>query len=558
MNLDIEINKQPYYKNMTNRNNRPSFKGPLDGAITQTLIAINTNPMVNAAAVDVGSMVIPRTCIDTKKRNKFAGFETFFRELTGTVIVCLSAGVTAMGIAAVHNKIQDKEINISPRIWATNDTFDILKNSWLKSNKNVDKYVEHILSNISGVDGRNVSKWKNTNWDRIEWFDKDSWNKIKWKDQKWANTVNNTKSDNQIIKTLSDLIKDKNAHSHDVKKVFEILEYRITNALKVGDSINLVTEKDEKLSTTLKHLIRDTHDLGKEIFDTTINLERAEAKLKSINKFKSLGAVALVATLGLGNQYLNRYITKKRTGKDNFVGEKNYTAANAMDDKKDNKKPNKVKLTALKALASAGILALSLKVMKINSFKEFIKKIELKSAVTSGNAIKTIFTATLIGRFIASRNENELRESATRDYLAFLNWLVLGSFVSKGAAQLLFDNEQKYLFNINEDGSKGIKRWLNNISLKTHAEIAAKGNEFAKKNLWKLNVAHVAGLLYSGLALGCAIPLLNIFITTRKKKENNEIKSSHHTNTVAFTGTNTVIPKVFININNKGKKHDKS
>jgi len=53
----------------------------LDGAITQTLITIDTNPMVNAAFVDVFSMVAPRTYVDTKKRNKYAGAETFFREI---------------------------------------------------------------------------------------------------------------------------------------------------------------------------------------------------------------------------------------------------------------------------------------------------------------------------------------------------------------------------------------------------------------------------------------------------------------------------------------------
>ena len=41
--------------------------------------------------------------------------------------------------------------------------------------------------------------------------------------------------------------------------------------------------------------------------------------------------------------------------------------------------------------------------------------------------------------------------------------------------------------------------------------------------MWKLNVAHVAGLAYSTLALGFFLPKLNIFITNMKnKKQNNE------------------------------------
>lgn len=555
MNLDIDRTKQTYLKNTNTTQTAKSiaFRGPLDSVLTQTLMAINTNPMVNAATVDVGFMVIPRTGIDTKKRNKFAGFETFFRELTGTIIVCLSGGAVGMGIAAIHNKIQDKEINISPKIWATNDAFDTLKSFWIKSDKNVDNYTEQVLSNISGIDGKNISEWKNIDWNKVEWFDRNSWSKIKWKDKKWSNVVDSTKDRNGIIKALSNLIKDKNVDKHDVKKVSEILEYRITNALRTGESIDLTSGKSLKLSTSLKHLIRDTHDLGKNIFDTTINLERAEAKLKSINKFKSIGAVAIVATLGLVNQYINRCITKKRTGKDDFVGEQNYATTSASDTNKDNKKTNKARFAALKALASAGILALSLKVMKVNSFKEFIKKIELKSAFTSGNAIKTIFTATLIGRFVAARRESELRESCTRDYLAFLNWLVLGGFVLKGVAQLLFDRKMEYLFNIREDGSKGIKKWLNNISLKSHAEIAAKGTEFARKNMWKVNLAHGASLLYSGLALGCAIPLLNIFVSYRNKKQNNQIKKPINSKATTFTGTNVFTSKVFETFYDKQK-----
>lgn len=547
MNLDIEINKQPYSKNNTTQKSRPSFKGPLDGAVTQTLIAINTNPMVNAAAVDVGSMVIPRTCIDTKKRNKFAGFETFFRELTGTVIVCLSAGVTAMGIATVHNKVQDKEINISSRIWATNDTFDALKEHWLEGGKDVKGYVKNVLSNISGTEGSKVSKWNDIDWKNVQWYDDVAWKKIKWQDEKWQNITKNTKNADQIIEVFDELIKDKNASKRDVKNVIKILEQRISNSIRVEQEINLSTQ-NKTLSTSLQNLVRDTHDLGKEIFNSGMDLAKGETKLKSINRFKSIGAVALVSALGLGNQAFNRYLTKKRTGKDDFVGNKDYTKNVSLQKEEKNKAQNKqLRLAVLKALASAGILALSLKVMKINSFKEFIKKIELKSAITSGNAIKTIFTATLIGRFLAARDETELRESCTRDYLAFINWLVLGNFVEKGVAKLLDKNKE--LFNIAES---------NKVSLKSYREIAAKGAEFAKANIWKRNIAVASGLLYSGLALGCAIPLFNIFVTNRNKKQPNEVRIKAYPKSATFTGIYT-FPKVFDAFSiDKEKNYDKS
>ena len=127
-----------------------------------------------------------------------------------------------------------------------------------------------------------------------------------------------------------------------------------------------------------------------------------------------------------------------------------------------------------------------------------------------------LYAATLIGRFMASDNNDELRETATRDYLGFLNWLVFGGFAAKGMANLL-DKKRSSLFNESKRG-KGVTHWLNEISLKSHNEIAAKGKDFSKKNMWKLNLAHAAGLAYSTLALGFLLPKLNIWITNKKQQ----------------------------------------
>lgn len=501
------------FNTVQSQNRNISFKGPLDGALTRSLMLIDTNPMVNAAAVDVGAMVIPRTAIDTKKRNKFAGFETFFREITGTVIMCFSAGPVSFLMAHLYNKAVDKNTNISPKNWATNQTFDALKEAYSGNEDNVKGYVKKSLLNMSGAQGRTVSKWQNIQWDKVEWFDDPAWAKYNWKNPRWKNLINESKNEEQIVDALTDLIKAKDADSKDIKQVFNILEHRVANSLKVSSSVDLVVG-DKKLSATLKNIIRDVHSLGKNIFYNNIDLKKAETKLKSMNRFKSLSAIAVVAGIGLTNQYVNRLITKKRTGKDNFVGEMNYekTSENKKIDQrnKPTTKKEKASLVGLKLLASAGIFALSMKVMKIKNLSDFINRLEVSGPVTSGNAIKTLYTATLIGRFFASRDKDELRESATRDYLGFINWLVLGGFVSKGVAKFLFDKKQEILFNVSEDGSK---KWL-----KSHSEIASLGEAFAKKNMWKVNSAHLSGLAYSGLALGCALPLLNIFITKRKSK----------------------------------------
>ena len=159
--------------------------------------------------------------------------------------------------------------------------------------------------------------------------------------------------------------------------------------------------------------------------------------------------------------------------------------------------------------------------MKVKSPKDFVKKLELTGPVTSGNAIKTVYASTLTGRFLASDNKDELRESATRDYFGFLNWLILGGFAAKGTANLL-DKQRKDLFRETKAG-KGLKHWLNDVQLKSHNEIAVRGAAFAKKNMRKLNLAHVAGLAYSTVALGICLPLINIWVTNKKNSKCNSV-----------------------------------
>ena len=119
---------------------------------------------------------------------------------------------------------------------------------------------------------------------------------------------------------------------------------------------------------------------------------------------------------------------------------------------------------------------------------------------------------------MAADNGTELRESMTRDYLGFLNWLVFGGFAAKGVANLL-DKQGKDLFNYSKEG-KGLKHWLNDMTLKSHNEVASKGKEFAKKNMWKVNLAQGAGIAYSAITLGILLPMMNAKITEHKSKKN--------------------------------------
>lgn len=515
--------------NNTLAQNRPSFTGPVDGVATQVLRTLDTNPMVNAVGIDLFAMVGPRTYIDTKKRNANAGFETFFREFTGTLIVCLSASYLAKGISKLANKFINPDTPINTNSWFSNDSLALLKEAH-KNTNNSSEYISNVLENLSGRDGKKVRTFNSIDWANTEWVDEPSWSKYTWDNAKYKNIAQELKSKDKITSTMAELIDGKNISSKDAKQIQNILEFRLTNALKADKVSAKVGEKT--LSSSLHNVLRDSIDLGKNVFyKSGIDAEKAISKILKINKIKGLGALAIASTLGLTNQYINRKLTEKRTGESGFPGDSNYKGID-----KASKKDRSTKFLVEKVLASVGMAAMALGVMRVKSPADFVKKLEFTGPVTSGNAIKTVYASTLIGRFLASDNKRELKETVTRDYFGFLNWLVFGGFAAKGVANLL-DGKRENLFNISGEG-KGVRNWLNNISLKSHNEVLAQGKEFAKKNMWKLNVAHVAGLAYSTLALGVLLPKLNIYLASHSKSSQtgNKAVANSNSQNVSMTG----------------------
>lgn len=494
-----------------NINNNIAFKGPLDGTLTNILRACDTNEMVNAVGLDVGAMVIPRSYYDTKARNEFAGAETFFREISGTFINCISAGLFAQIISKIASKFVMKNTITNPASWYNNDSLNTLQKAWDKTNNTKD-YVKTVFEHLSGRDGHKFNEFKDINWNTIEWIDEKIWDKIDWKNDKYKGIQNKLKTKEDFINTFADFIEDKNINKDDKKNVLSIMEKRMTNALQAGRA-NKVELDGHIWETSLWNILRDTQDMARDIF-TNKNVTTSDAikKIKKVNNIKAYGAITLACLLGLTNQALNRKITEKRTGKKGFVGDVDFTKETHNNTKDKN-------LIWKKLGASALMIGMVASVMRVKNFKDFLKKLEFTGPITSGNAIKTVYGANIVGRFMAADNGTELRESMTRDYLGFLNWLVFGGFAAKGVGNLL-DKKGNTLFNYSKEG-KGLKHWLNNMTLKTHNEIASKGKDFAKKNMWKINTANASGIVYSAITLGILLPMLNKKVTEHRAKINN-------------------------------------
>ncbi len=508
MNLTINNQRMKSYQ--------PNFKSTILTSVLQTL---DTNPMANAVLLDLGTMVGPRTFFDTKDRNKYAGSETFFRELSGTFINCLSAGILGSMFAKIAGKHVNPQTKINPKSWFSDESINVLTKAWNHSENNVEKYIENVFNNIQAQDGRQKVTFKNIDWNKVQWFDENKWQYFHWDNPDYEKIGNNLKTPKNFIKTFAKIINDKEISKHDKKQVFEIIEKRLINALKAERDIEVKIEKTN-WNTNIKNILRDTYDMAKDVFtNPNVNTEFAIAKIKKVNNIKIFGALSLASALGVSAQHINRKISEKRTGRKGFVGEVDYMSNDTKVETNNTKYLNLNKI-----LACAGMIAMVLGVMKVKNPKDFVKKLQFTGPVSTGNAIKTVYASTIIGRFLAADSNNELRESVVRDYFGFLNWLVLGGFAAKGIANIL-DRKKEYLFNIKKEGH-GIKHWLNDITLKTHDELKACGKEIAQKNIKILNIAHIGGLAYSTLMLGILLPKINTKMTKHSHKQKQKLQST--------------------------------
>ena len=500
-------------------NNKTNFKGQM-GTLSKALYTLGNNDMLKASFVDVFAMDTPRTIIETKNRGKQAGIEMGFREYTGTFIAEYSAALFAILASKFISKKVNPEIKVNSGSWITNNGLNVFSDIFNKSDKTPRGYVEKVLDSVSGLTGDKTKNFIDIDKEKTK----------------------------PIVEQLTNLITNKTTDKKSSKAILQNVQDEIINLLGADNFITIKSGTNE-VTSNLSHVLRDIVDSGKNIFftETKQNAGDILSKLKTMNKMRIGIAIPLSMAIAITNQKLNRYLTKKRTGIDNFVGENGYE-----DNVKGKNEKKKEKGLWAKKLLSAGIFVLMLtKVMGVKKPMDLIKKLEFTGPATSGNAIKTVYGTLILGRIFASKDSTELRETNVRDYLGFLNWLVLGDFVAKGVGQAL-DYKQTNLFNISKQG-KGIVHWLKDVSLKSQKEIIAQGGNYGA-NLKKLNIATMSGIAYSAIMLGVLLPKLNIWMTRKKGNTNkaavqNIQKNTDNKSLTNFTSMNEFSKKLKEKIN---------
>ena len=510
----------PKHKAEQAANKEQSFKGfPIP--ILSGLRALNNSPAIGACAVDLCSMVIPRTAIETKNRGKQSGIETFFREGTSCFIhACV--GLIGLGAATLVSGKFNKNFGVKAQnIFASGDTIKNMSTIWQNSNGQKKQFFEGFVKSIKGLNG---TEWRGV-----------------------SDSVKDEVVEGLI--SLSDKMKEasgasgkaKSALKKEIKELKGTILSKITQDTGAAASFRLKAagEGVKEVSSSLSEFVDNAVSLSGAFKGKTESVLSSFVQKLTNNKIAStvLG-LGICAALCMSVQPINRWLTKKRTGQDGFVGV-------------ENKKSDKSK-GFKKAKTALGIIFPIMAIRTIGKPANLISNVQFNSKIPTINQFKLLYGLTIGSRFMSARDSNELREAVIKDSLGFTNWLILGGMVSKLTARALGGKE---LINnpVAQDGAKkGVKyafNWLTKASVKSFVEVLlpnakevlkdGKLMKFSevfknaapdvKKKIFKLAGAQIAGYLYSGLVLGIGIAKLNIFITKqvqarRDAKENMDKK----------------------------------
>lgn len=525
-----QITPQYIQQNKQKQQSQPRFTGAPESAAMLLLRFLDTNQAIGANSVDLCSMVIPRTVYDFHKRGADAGVETARRESMGTINHSLVGVYGTLGgmlvASALNRRFKNDNLRVD-KLFADNATTDILARYRLNSLRKEPKpEVSNVKSYLNEVFD-NLKVYNPANKDAV-----DGWVGIKGKER------------DLVIEKLEDLLKNGKKDQID-KDSLNYIKNLLVSSTGGEKQVKLEFFKDGKLekkaTNNLSTFIENLHNVSKvymkkdieEIFKNSVDIDSNAFvnALKSMNLKRSVIGLGIATAIGVSTQPINKYLTFKKTGQTGFVG---------VEGREED---HSTKFKIMKTVA--GILLAGAAISTITTKpSEFLSKIQFKGMLPTVDQLKLVYGMTIGSRLLAARDKDELRESAIKDSLGFLNLLVLGALVAKGSAKLL--DKSKSLITLKPNSGKGFVNWLKNSTLRNRdevllTELKAHGKEVIKdgkaltfKELMKLsetlptdvqkslkgklrvlNLSQAIGYLYSGLVLGVGVPALNAHMTAK-------------------------------------------
>ncbi len=530
---------------------KPSFKG--GELVTTALNFIQTNQAVGATLVDAGCMCMPRTIVDFT-RSPEAGWETARREFSSNINDA-ALGAYGLGSAFLLSGAFNSKYGVKAnKMFIDSKTIDILAGirqecGDLRSPENLNKYLYKVFNNTTafspnagGCDPKgNVSIDIITQDKLVKRLSEELLNKTVLAENKPRFLSNEWKQQIKDKKELYNYIKSLLINSTGTEGDYKIKH--VVNGKEIISSIPVKEYVDNLLKLTNSFMNEKVvKSFDEAIRSGSIMNNSFTTGLKRLNVGTAVLGIALCSAIGAAVQPINMYLTKKKTGKTGFVG-------GGEEDKSE-------KFIIKKKLVAAAALLLSMR--SIGKYSNILSSIQFKGIVPTIEQFKLVYGITIFSRLLSARNDNELRESSIKDSLGFANWLILGGFVSKLTA-LGMENLSKFKENginfikYNKEDSKNWPKWIKGALVSREevlhdalknagisviengkaltisqmlkkipeiTDLAAK--KLVKSRLKALTIAQFAGYAWSALALGFAVPKLNIAITNavegRKKQ----------------------------------------
>lgn len=509
----------PQITNKKENNQDVRFTGVADSAAiagSSLLRYLEVNQAIGANAMDLGTMVIPRTAYDFRHRGPSAGVETARRESAGTFNHAM-VGVygTAAGLALAYT-FRDRFGIRADKIFADNNTIDILARTYHESVKS--KAANPLKNAIEGI------------MDKVKVFNTEI------EPQKgWVGLDKETKD--IVAKRIYEEIKS-GKHETINKDTQKYIYSVITEAAGAEKSVKLEgfgKEAHNSLKVLISNIYNVVNTFDKEKvakeFKPDVKFENIYyiKTLKKFNLKRAAAGLGFATLFGVSVQPLNMYLTKKKTGQDGFVG--------VPGRKKDDSAGFKM----MKVLGALGLGTAALSTITTNPAK-LLSKVQFQGMMPVLDQLKFVYGLTIASRLLVARDKDEFRESLLKDSLGFSSLLVLGNLITKGTAQLL--DKSGSLINKAKDDGKGFWKWLSKSTLKTRDEVLysalkkhgistvkdgkalkysellkllPKEDKLTRVKLRNLNIAQIVGYTYSALVLGLGIPKLNDYMT--KKNE---------------------------------------
>ena len=512
INLASVNNNAPRRDNHKQKGQQQSFTGGLaDGAIW-LVQQCEKQPMVNVTFLDMSTAIVPRTIIETKESNGYAGFEAFRREFSGLFVNCLIPGFIVAGLAKlIQRPIMGNfgKSNLAST-WANEDGIHKIngfygrhiENTGLSQREKIYNTFRDELGSLVGVDGKETKDFA------------DIFNIARDKDGNLVGKIGNEKLHNAVNELTDAVLSDK----HSSKKVKEA--YRaIVDETHIAENIRFRTDKSffsnnlESICSDTVKMLRGTIKEG--ISDSKALSEYCKKAVKLVN-WKSIGGLGVIIPLAISMQPINRWITHKTSGQ---KGAPIYKDFGKENEHKEMTPKEKAELLAQKFISIGSMIG----VCGLSMFMDrpVLKNIfQFKGIFPTMDQARIISTATFASRMGASEDRNELREATVRDIATFSSFYFLGDYVAKGIATFLEKkNPGTHLINRlkeadpNANSLQKFWNWAKHTSLKSSDELSTIKDKRLR------TVCHIGNMVFSLLSLGLFIPLYTRSKTNKKRAE---------------------------------------